>query len=89
MLIDGEQTACAITKIFSDFVAAKGLYMSRQRILVLEAFQSAGEQSSVEELFTMLRENHPAFGRSTVYRTMKLMVECGVARVIVVDGTAG
>jgi hypothetical protein len=61
MLKCGQQTSCTITKIFSDFVAAKGLHMSRQRILVLEAFQSAGEQSSIEELFTILRENHPAF----------------------------
>ncbi|MHB8058352.1 MAG: Fur family transcriptional regulator [Desulfuromonadaceae bacterium] len=88
MLIDCKQTDCTITKIFSDFVAAKGLNMSRQRTLVLEAFLSAEQQNNVEDLFIVLREKHPAFGRSTVYRTMKLMVECGIVRVITVDGAS-
>lgn len=87
MLIDGEQTECAITKKFSDFVVAKGLYKSRQRILVLEAFLATGQQNSVEDLFAVLRGKHPAFGRSTVYRTMKLIVECGIAREHAVAGT--
>jgi len=46
MLIDGNQADCTIKKIFSDFVAAKGLNMSRQRTLVLEAFLSAEQQTA-------------------------------------------
>lgn len=60
--------------------------MSRQRALVLDAFISERRQISVDDLFIKLRTRHPTFGRSTVYRTMKLLAECGIARVISVDG---
>jgi Fur family ferric uptake transcriptional regulator len=73
--------------IFRDFIVARGLNMSRQRILVLESFLSAEQQITADDLFTGLRSKQPALGRTTVYRTLKLMVECGIARMIVVDGT--
>ena len=61
--------------------------MSRQRTLVLGEFLSAKQQISVDELFIKLRTTHPTLGRTTVYRNLKLFAECGIARVILVDGT--
>ena len=61
--------------------------MSRQRTLVLDEFLSAKQQISVDELFIKLRTTHPTLGRTTVYRNLKLFAECGIARVILVDGT--
>lgn len=87
MLTGEEQMHCAITDIFRKFIAAKGLNMSRQRALVLDAFLSEMQQISVDDLFIKLRTKHPAIGRSTVYRTMKLLAECGIARFVLVDGT--
>jgi len=87
MLSGEERMNCTAAKIFRDFIAARGLNMSRQRTLVLGAFLLSGQQITVDDLFTELRSRQPALGRSTVYRTMKLIAECGLARVILVDGT--
>ena len=76
----------SIIKVFSDFIAAKGLNMSRQRTIILDAFLSAGPKMSVDDLYIKLRTQHPTLGRTTVYRTLKLLVESGIARVLVVDG---
>lgn len=80
--------SCPVGKAFRDFIAAKGLNMSRQRTLILEAFLSAGPSTNADELYLRLRSSNPTLGRSTVYRTMKLMVECGIARARVVSGGA-
>jgi len=87
MLTGEERMDCTATRTFRDFITAKGLNMSRQRILVMDAFLSESEQISVDDLFIKLRTRHPALGRSTVYRTMKLLAECGIARFVLVDGT--
>lgn len=87
MLTGEEQMRSAITDIFRKFIAAKGLNMSRQRIIVMDAFLSESRQIDVDDLFIKLRAKHPAIGRSTVYRTMKLLAECGIARLFLVDGT--
>lgn len=87
MLTGEGQLSCVVTKTFRDFIAANGLNMSRQRTLILGAFLSSGQQITVDDLFAELRRKQPAVGRSTVYRTLKLIAECGIARVILLDGT--
>lgn len=87
MMTGEEQTICTVTNIFREFIAARGLNMSRQRTRVLEEFLSVGQQITVDDLFIKLRTKHPTIGRTTVYRNLKLIVECGIARVILVDGT--
>jgi Fe2+ or Zn2+ uptake regulation protein len=86
MLTGEEQMCCTSAKIFRNFIAAKGLNMSRQRALILDAFLSEGPRMSVDDLYIRLRTQHPTLGRATVYRTLKLLVECGIARAFIVDG---
>lgn len=78
--------SCNSSKLFRNFISAKGLNMSRQRELVLDAFLSRGQQMSVDDLYIKLRTQFPTLGRATVYRTLKLLVECGIARACLVDG---
>ena len=84
MLTGEERMNCTASKTFRDFITAKGLNMSRQRTLVLGAFLSS-RQITVDDLFTELRSKHPSLGRSTVYRTLKLLVDCGIARMLAVE----
>lgn len=79
---------CTAMNKFSDFIAAKGLHMSHQRVLILDAFLSIGQPTSFDELYVGLRTRYPTIGRSTVNRTLKLLVECGIARLFVVSGAA-
>jgi Fur family transcriptional regulator, ferric uptake regulator len=67
-------------KIFHDFIAEKGLKSTRQRDAILEAFLASDRHLSIEELYLLLRDAHPTLGYATVYRTLKLFAESGIAR---------
>lgn len=69
-------------KIFREFIAEKGLKSTRQRDIILDAFLSSERHMSIEELYLKLRSKHPSIGYATVYRTLKLFAESGIAREI-------
>jgi Fur family ferric uptake transcriptional regulator len=69
-------------KIFSDFIAQKGLKSTRQRDIILDAFLSSDRHLSIEDLYLKIRAKHPNIGYATVYRTLKLFAESGIAREI-------
>jgi len=69
-------------KAFREFIAKKGLKSTRQRDIILEVFLSTGRHISIEELYLKLREKYPNIGYATVYRTLKLFAESGIAREI-------
>lgn len=50
-----------------------------QRQVIVEQFLLAGEHLTAEELHHRAREVDPAIGAATVYRTLNLLVEIGVA----------
>ena len=66
-------------KIFREFVARKGLKWTRQREVILEEFLSSEEHLSTEDLYLEIRSKNPHIGYATVYRTLKLFAECGIA----------
>ncbi len=61
------------------YIAQKGLKGTRQRDLIVEAFFAARRHVTVEELLERVRQQDPRVGAATVYRTMKLLVESGLA----------
>ncbi len=65
--------------IFREFVARKGLKWTRQREVILEEFLSSKEHFSTEDLYLKIRSKNPHIGYATVYRTLKLFAECGIA----------
>ncbi|QQR92064.1 MAG: transcriptional repressor [Myxococcales bacterium] len=50
-----------------------------QRRLVTDVFFRTGGHQSIEELLAMVREEDPKVGYATVYRTLKLLTESGIA----------
>jgi Fur family ferric uptake transcriptional regulator len=62
-----------------DHIARRGLRRSSRRDLVVETFLAAGDHATVEELTARVRARDAAVGQATVYRTLKLLQECGVA----------
>lgn len=66
-------------EILNAFMAKKGLRSTKQREHILDAFFQQPDHVSIEELLTRVRERDPAIGYATVYRTLKLLTECGVA----------
>lgn len=74
-------------KIFNDFAASKGLRSTRQRDIILDIFLSTHQHVSVEELYLKIKFSNPGIGYATVYRTLKLFAEAGLAReVLLHDG---
>ncbi|HKZ17544.1 MAG TPA: transcriptional repressor [Geobacteraceae bacterium] len=69
-------------KQFHDFVARRGLKSTRQRDIILDGFLSTDDHMSIEELYLKLRAKYPNIGYATVYRTLKLFAESGIAREI-------
>lgn len=57
----------------------KGLRSTDQRRLIVETFFGAPNHVSIEELLAQVRARDPKVGYATVYRTLKLLTECGVA----------
>jgi Fur family ferric uptake transcriptional regulator len=64
---------------FADFLARSGLKSTRQRDRIVRAFFAAGRHLSAEELYHRIRTEEPGIGLVTVYRTLKLLREAGLA----------
>ena len=56
-----------------------GLKHTAQRNTILRTFLETREHLSIEQLLTLVRKKDPKIGSTTVYRTLKLFTECGLA----------
>ena len=67
-------------RLFYEYLRRKGLKRTAQRDLILETFLESEKHITSEELYRKVRERDPTVGFTTVYRTLKLLTECGIAR---------
>ncbi|MBL8788644.1 MAG: transcriptional repressor [Deltaproteobacteria bacterium] len=63
----------------AEYLARTGLRVTRQRRAIAEAFFTHSGHPNIDELYTSIRAQHPHIGQATVYRTLKLLVESGLA----------
>ncbi|HXN33929.1 MAG TPA: transcriptional repressor [Polyangiaceae bacterium] len=61
------------------YMTKKGLRSTDQRRLIVETFFGSDNHVSIEELLAQVRSKDRRVGYATVYRTLKLLAECGVA----------
>jgi Fur family ferric uptake transcriptional regulator len=61
------------------YIARRGLKRSRQRDRIAETFLAMPGHVSVEEVVERVRRDDPRVSVATVYRTMKLLADCGLA----------
>jgi Fur family ferric uptake transcriptional regulator len=61
------------------YMLKKGLRSTDQRRLIVETFFHAQNHVSIEDLLALVRAHDARVGYATVYRTLKLLTECGVA----------
>src|SRR4051812_39652584 len=61
------------------YMVVRGLKHTRQRDQILEAFFDASAHVSIDDLLALVQTRMPGVGYATVYRTMKLFAEAGVA----------
>lgn len=66
-----------------------GLKQTEQRNTILRTFLETREHLSTDELHRLVKKKDPRIGYTTVYRTLKLLAECGLASVVAFhDGIA-
>jgi len=70
------------------YLEEHSLKHTKQREAILEVFLDAKGHITSEDLYQDVRARHPQIGYTTVYRTMKLLCEAGLAREHNFDGTA-
>jgi Fur family ferric uptake transcriptional regulator len=67
-------------EILKSFLRESKLRFTPQRQTILEVFLKYEGHAEVEDLFLIVRGIDPTIGIATVYRTMNILVECGLAR---------
>jgi Fur family ferric uptake transcriptional regulator len=63
---------------FRQFLATRGLRMTREREVILDAILDTQEHFDVERLYVELRKRDRFVSRATIYRTLHLLVESGL-----------
>ena len=66
---------------WSDFQLRRGLKTTAQRELIVDVFLHCSDHVSIEELLTEVRARSAKVGYATVYRTMKLLTDAGLAAI--------
>jgi Fur family ferric uptake transcriptional regulator len=72
--------------VFSAYLVKHHLKRSEQREVILDAFLRAQRHVSVEDLLQIVQKKRPDIGRTTVYRTLKLLREAGLASELDLQG---
>jgi Fur family ferric uptake transcriptional regulator len=67
-------------EVFLEHIHKKGLKRTVQRDLILDVFLRTEEHLSSEDLYRLVKREDPTVGQTTVYRTLKLLSEAGLAR---------
>jgi len=76
------KTISAEMQVFMDYLEQKKLKLTPHRQLILQNFIGNEGHRSVEDICRVVRQEDPRIGYTTVYRTMKLLADCGLAREI-------
>lgn len=66
--------------VLLDYLQAKGLKMTPQRRVILDIFLETKGHLTAEEIYDRVKNEEPGIGQATVYRTMKLLAEAGLAK---------
>lgn len=79
---NGETDKAALDRLrarLQSYMAKKGLRSTAQRRLIIDTFFEGASHMTIEDLLTEVRARDRGIGYATVYRTLKLLAECGVA----------
>ncbi len=66
--------------LLNNYIKKNGLKQSSRRKDVLFSFLKTEKHLTAEELYDIVKKESPGTGRATVYRTMKILCDCGLAQ---------
>ncbi len=64
--------------IFKDYLRQQNLRWTPQRKMILESFLSFDGHVDIDTLHKKIHQQDPSIGIATLYRTLKLLVDCDV-----------
>lgn len=67
-------------KIFEEYLQTKNLKHSEPRKEILHIFLSIDKHLTANEFYRLVQRKYPSVGYATIYRTLKLLCECGLCR---------
>ena len=67
-------------QVLINYLRDRNLKVTPHRELILDTFLGHEGHRSVEDIYRAVKDQDPRIGYTTVYRTMKLLVDCGLAR---------
>jgi Fur family ferric uptake transcriptional regulator len=67
-------------EIFLEHIQKAGLRRTAQRDVIMEIFLRTEQHLTSEDLYWLVQKQDPTVGHTTVYRTLKLLTEAGLAR---------
>lgn len=70
-------TSCSV---FRQYLRRCGLRNTPQRERIVDIFMREGGHLSAEELYERVRRQDTSLGQATIYRTLKLLCDAGLAR---------
>jgi len=76
---DGEDEREEV-RVFHEHIKRSGLKRTAQRDLILDVFLETEGHVSSEDLYELVKSRDTSVGFTTVYRTLKLLQESGLAR---------
>ena len=71
--------AAELRDILDAYMVEHGLRATEQRRLIIDAFMASEPHVSIDELLAQVRRKDSRIGYATVYRTLKMLAECGIA----------
>ena len=73
------QMASKELEVLEDYIVQNKLKITKQRRAVLNAFTECENHVSAEELYNIVTASEPRVGLATVYRTLALLTQSGLA----------
>lgn len=67
-------------EIFLEHIQKSGLRRTAQRDLIMETFLRTEDHLTSEDLYWLVQKEDESIGHTTVYRTLKLLIDAGLAR---------
>ena len=67
------------TKMLRQYLRHRGLKVTQQREEIAQIFLGSERHLSAEDLYHQIRETHSEVGLSTIYRTLRILVDAGLA----------
>jgi Fur family ferric uptake transcriptional regulator len=75
----GRTVSKELKERWRDYLAKQQLNTTQQREMIVDAFLRAHDHVSIDELLARVRRKNPRVGYATVYRTLRLLVDSGLA----------